>query len=810
MPPSQSKQSRMEEKVRSLAGIRFVGGIQADQATLAKRIGRPGLLTSTALCLGMALATQAVAQPRLEEIVVTAQKREQSVNDVGITVNAFSAERLDNFGVRSAADLEVLTPGLTITEAAPTGVPVYTIRGVGFSDFSTASSSTVGLYFDEAAMPYAVMSRGVLFDIERVEVLKGPQGDLYGRNTTAGQINFVSRKPSDEFEAGSTIEFSRFNVLDVEGYISGPIQDGIRARLAAKVVQSSKGWQQSISRPGDTLGERDEIALRGILTMDISEDATLLLNLRWIRDKSDNMAPTAYDGTIVGFPAPQPLPTAQDATPFFSTGKNRAADWAADFRPERDNTLKGITAKLDWDFDGINLTSISAYDKFDRDERYETSGVPFEDGQTINGTDLKAFSQEIRLSSNNESDFYWIVGGYYSWDKLAENYEFFFDQSFFGFVLGINEIDTDYRQTTESAAAFAHVEWRFAEQFRLTLGARYTEEDRKWSGCTYDSGDGSLAWAWNNILTPFLIVPGGFPDPGIMPPGGCGIYNDLPGTPNFGQLTEFSDAIDTNKVMWKVTLDYAPSDDILLYGTVSRGFKSGGFNGASAQTHSQLLPYRAETLTSFEAGLKSTLLDSRLQLNAAAFYYDYKDKQEPSIAVTPVGNIAGLTNVPKSEIMGAELEMRWLVTQGLVWDVGVAYLHTKIKEYLAVDGAASVFPNVVTFDASGFELANSPDWQATSTLTYTWNLTDDLEMMAAGDISYKDDSDGSTQDPISDYVLVNLRLGIGGADQRWKATVWGRNIFNRYYWSAAYLSNGTFVRMNGMPATYGVSLSYNF
>lgn len=194
------------------------------------------------------------AAEQLEEIVVTAQKREQGVNDVGITVNTFTAEALTDHGVRSAADLESMTTGLTVTETAPTGVPVYTIRGVGFADFSTASSSTVGLYFDEASIPYAVMSRGVLFDIERVEVLKGPQGDLYGRNTTAGQINFISRKPTEQFAAGASLGYSRFNVLDFEGYVSGPLSDRVQARFAAKVANSNTGWQQSISRPGDTLG----------------------------------------------------------------------------------------------------------------------------------------------------------------------------------------------------------------------------------------------------------------------------------------------------------------------------------------------------------------------------------------------------------------------------------------------------------------------------------------------------------------------------------------------------------------------------
>jgi iron complex outermembrane receptor protein len=772
--------------------------------------GRSALLLSTALCAGVLFQSSLVyAQEKLEEVVVTAQKRSEGINKVGITMQAFTAEMLADKGVHSAVDLETITPGLTVTEAAPTGVPVYSIRGVGFADFATASSSTVGLYNDDVALPYATMSRGVLFDVERVEVLKGPQGDLYGRNTTAGQINFISRKPTKEFEAGASADFSRFNALDVEGYISGPVAEKVQARLAAKIVESSKGWQQSISRPGDTLGKKDDMAVRGMINFDIAENASLLLNFHLSKDKSDNQAPTAYDGTIIGHATSQPIPTGIDATPSFSLGNNRAADWGANWRPKRDNTFKGFSAKLNWDVvDGINLTSITAYDKFDRDEKFETDGVPFVSGQASNTTDIKSFSQELRLASNDKSNLSWIVGGYYSHDTMSESYKFFMDQSY-GYILGINQIDTRYSQTTKSAAGFGHVEWKFADKLKLTLGTRYTSEHRSWSGCTYDSGDGTYAGSWNNILTPYLVVPNGLPDPGLDTPGSCSIYDDIPGTPNYGKFAVFSDSITTNKWMGKAGLDYSPSDNVLIYGTISKGFKSGGFNGASAQTHSQLLPYKPETILAYEAGLKSTWLDGKMQFNAAAFYYDYKDKQEPTFAVTFVGNIAGLTNIPKSRVIGVEADLRVRPVRGLTIDMGATHIKTKILDYQAISGD-SVWPNVITYDASGFELSNAPKWQANGTAAYVWALNSALNMTVGGDLVYKASTAGSTQDLVSDYVLVNARMGISDASDRWSVTVWGRNIFNKYYWVSAFAGNGTYVRMNGMPVTYGVTLAAKF
>lgn len=765
-----------------------------------------GLFSSTIMS-GQALASG------FEEIVVTAQKRAQSITDVGMTINAFTSNQLANYGARSMEDMALLTPGLTISQTAATGVPIYTIRGVGFTDYSTAASSTVGIYFDEVAIPYAVMTRGIFFDVERVEVLKGPQGDLYGRNTTAGQINFISRKPTAEFEAGVEAEYARFDILDVEGYVSGPVADTVRARLAVKATQSlsDSGWQKSITRPDDRLGEQDVIAARGIIDLDVQENINLMLNVHWIKDKSDNTATTAYDGTLIGLPT-QALPTI--GVPPFSVGENRLADWDDGiYRPRRNNELKGVTARLNWDFDGIILTSVTGYDKFDRAEWNDWDGSPFRDSNNLNETDLETFSEELRLASDNDGALSWIVGAYYSWDKMSETYNYFMNESFYSLALGIQTLDTIYSQKTESVAGFAHVEWEFATDWRLTAGARYTEEDRKWSGCTYDTGDGTLAGGLNNIITPFFILPLGLPDPGLVAPGGCGVYDDRPESPTFGTFAVFSDKISTNRWMWKLGLDYNVTEDMLLYATLSTGFKSGGFNGANSNTHIQLVPYGPEKLTSVELGMKATMLDGRMQFNLAGFWYDYKDKQEKEWAITFVGAISGLTNVPKSRIKGAEMELRWRATDELTIDLGAAYLDTTIKKWMAVDGVNSTYGNVLYIDASGQELANSPKWQFNGTVTYEWLISENLLAMVAADGAYKDTTTGGVnpENATDDYFIANARVGVRDADDRWSATLWMRNVFNEYYYPAAFRGgNGPYVRVNGMPRTWGVRLGYKF
>ena len=798
------------------------------------------LLLSTASIAGTLLQTAPVsaAQTVLEEITVTAQKREQGINDVGITVNAFTGEALKERGVTTSEDIAQFTPGLTVNETAATGVPLYTIRGIGFQDYSTAASSTVGLYFDEVAMPYTVMSRGLVFDLERVEVLKGPQGDLYGRNTTAGQINFISKKPTDETAAGITVGFSSFETLDVEGYLNGQISQNINARLAFKTTQSAKGWQRSLTR-NDTLGKKNVYSLRGIFDIKLGETAKLLVNIHYNNDQSDNKANTVYDGRLIGLgefrnPYKQlfPFVTSGTVPPWYSTGNNRAADWTNSYtdpngnvfnlRPKRNNQLKGTSIKLDWDItDEIALTSITGYDKFNRVESNDWDGTAAIDSSSINTTDIEVFSTELRLTGQTDK-LLWIAGTYYSNDKVNEFYNYFMSDSVFGngsIPFGaapfrfspILQLHTKYNQKTNSQALFGHVEYNVTDKLRVTVGGRYTRENRTWSGCTFDAGDGSLAGFLN------------FAFGANLSPGDCGTIDDNPTSPNYifgviggpnvnNAFHVFSKKIQTNRGMFKFGLDYAVSNDMLLYATISNGFKSGGFNGANSNTTLQLKPYKAERVLSYEAGLKSTLLEGSMQLNMSGFYYDYRDKQEQDLAVAFVGNISGLTNVPKSRIFGAELDMQWVPAEGWHVTFGAAYLNSKVLKWQATS-PSSRWPNVVKFDASGLELAMAPRWQLNGGIEYEWQISSSLMMKVSGDVNYKDKTTGGArpQTATGSYTVANLRAILSSTDGNWSVMVWSRNLFDQYYYPAAYTGgNGPYIRSVGMPRTFGVTISRDF
>ena len=778
----------------------------------------------------------------LEEVIVTAQKRNQSENDIGIAISTWTGNELRDMGVVSAEDMALRTPGLTVNESSATGVPLYTIRGVGFQDYSTGASSTVGIYFDQVAMPYTVMTRGLLFDAERVEVLKGPQGDLYGRNTTAGQINFISNKPSEEFEVGVNVGYSSYSTVDFEGFVNGSMGENAQGRIALKTIQSSEGWQKSVDGD-DELGEKDVTALRASFNIELSEDANLLLVAHHVDDQSDNKANTAYDGREIGlaeFSAPYsavaPYLASGETPPWYSTDDNEAAGWTNsytssitgttfDLRPKRDNQLKGMSAHLDWDLGNVSLTSITAYNKFERVERNDWDGGQYNDSSNINTTDLSVFSQELQLSGSTDS-VDWLVGAYYSTDEMEEYYHYFMSDSLYGgaslvfdiapFKLngtGILELDTKYQQETDSSAIFGHVEWQFTDALKLTVGGRYTKEQRDWSGCTYVADDNSLG-SFNNVLFGTTLSA-----------GSCGTIDDRPSSPTFilgllgtpdanNGLAVFTDTIDTSRMMGKIGLDYTPSDNVLYYASISQAFKSGGFNGANSNTTTQLMPYDEEILTSYEIGAKATLLEGSMQLNAAVFSYDYKDKQEQDRVITLVGAISGLTNVDESSIAGAEIDIQWLPTDGLRLAFGGAWLDTEIDQWQAVDAANSAWlVNTATFDASGSELPQAPSLSYTALIGYDTNITENLILGMALDLSYTDKTTGGVapERATEDYTVINARLSISDASEKWKTLLWVRNVADEDYYASAFLGgNGPYVRSMGMPRTVGVSLSYSF
>jgi iron complex outermembrane receptor protein len=260
--------------------------------------------------------------------------------------------------------------------------------------------------------------------------------------------------------------------------------------------------------------------------------------------------------------------------------------------------------------------------------------------------------------------------------------------------------------------------------------------------------------------------------------------------------------------MWKGGVEFDPARDVLLYANVSSGFKSGGFNGANSNLKSQESAYEPEELTAYEAGVKANLRRSNLYLDSSVFYYDYRNKQTDGTAVTFVGNITGITNIPKSRIYGVDALARWSPIPGGSIEVSGTYLDTDIIRWRRIS-PLSAYPNIVTDDAAGSSLPNAPRWSVAVTPSYAFNVGRDLSVQLAVDYFYRSrtSGDGAVFQEIPGYGLVNAEVSIGPRDARWRLSVWGKNVFDKYYYNFAGLpGNSNYVRSVGAPATYGIRL----
>jgi iron complex outermembrane receptor protein len=744
---------------------------------------------------------------QLEEVIVTSQKRAQPLNDVGIAVSAFSGEQMKDLGIVTAGDLAKHTPGLYLTDAGASGIPVYTIRGIGFDDISPNSNGTVGLYLDEVAYAYPVMTRGIQYDMERIEVLKGPQGDLYGRNNTGGAINFISNKPTESFEAGVTAEYGRYDYQRLTAYASGPFSDKVRARAVIDSTQQNDGWQKN-EVTGETLGEIDSLGYRFLLDWNITENLDAMFKVHGSKDESDNPVPQSFlaspssDASAYPYYYDDPWAFAKGGEPRIveDLDDNNAAIWNPGADLGRDNKATGASLTLTWDTEHFTLTSITAGDKFEREETGDWDGV-LDDRSTLTmETEIESFSQELRLTSNASGPLSWIGGAYFATDEVKDDNEFRFDDASNSF--GANESKTLYTQDTDIAAVYGHAEYQFSEQWRLTGGLRYTEEKREIDICTYDT-DNSLSGLWNLLgLTNTngeafkqgdCITLGDF--------NGVGFNNDV-----------FSESIDVEKVTGKIGLDWLPNDDWLVYGSVSSGFKSGGFNGQTSSGQKSYFPYDEEELLSYELGFKATLLEGSMQVNGSAFYYDYTDKQVADATPDAIfGFLTQIKNVPESEVTGLEMEMIWRPITGLDVKLAGTWLDTEVKEF---DKGFDFETFTEDLDFSGNELPNSASAQYNALVAYQWPVSDNMNLRIQADYMYTDAYfsylSNNPTDEVDSYNLVNTRLALQSADGAWEVAAWGKNITDEYYYVSNTIGNDVFMRYAGMGATYGISVSYSW
>jgi len=731
------------------------------------------------------------------EVIVTAQKRRQSIQDVGMSVAAFSKGSLESRGVESTEDLQRLVPGLTFTRT-PAGPPVLTLRGVGFYDSTLAAAPAVSVYVDEAPLALPSFSEVGVIDIERVEVLKGPQGTLYGENSTGGAINYIAAKPTAELSTGASLSYGRFNTVAAEGFVSGPLQDTLKFRMALKTTQADD-WQHSFTR-NQSLGAIHRTAARAMLEWQPNAAATVSLTANGWTDTSDVQA-FQYRATECTNPtlcAPElgNYPVAPDNA--------RAADWTPGWPMSSDDRFVQTLLRADVALsERLNFTSVTGYQDFKQDKYLDQDATRIQNLDYRQRGTASSFNQELRLSGE-ASAAAWLVGAYFSTMNVDERSDIDVAQ------VSVNQPFPDLlpRGTTNavrtgqdarSYAAFGNLEFRLTQHLSAIGGLRYTRSDRKFSGCTLSGSDPIIGQALAILSAGLRGVP-----PQMPPIGGCISLDRF----TFEQgLTR--DRLDQDNESFRVGLDYKTDSAVLFYGNVSKGYKSGSFPTLSASTSAQFLPVTQESVLAYEGGVKAPLPSQLGQVDASVFYSDYHQKQIRGRIADPVfGPLEALVNIPESRVFGFEGSIVVNPLTDLHLRASVACIDSKVRDFVGITstGASENF--------GGSSFPYSPKWQAAADSEYSWSVNSAYRAFVGAGLTYHSSTHAALgEDPnfrLRSYVIADMRAGIETADNRWQLALIGENVTDQYYWNNVFQFIDTRFRIAALPATYAVRVSYNY
>ena len=772
----------------------------------------------------------------LEEVVVTAQKRAESVQDVPIAINAIVGDQLDALGVQGVDDLVTLFPNLSLQNNSSINSGV-TIRGVGTNNWHITGLQAVGQYQDEVSLFSQYTSQLGLFDMERVEVLRGPQNTLFGRNTTGGAVNYISRKPStDGIEGYGLTNVGNEGRIDVEGAVNIPLGERAALRVAGQTVNRDGIFNNAFN--GRKMGDIERNSGRVQLLFNISDRTEILINGHvgynrsgrtpskaiglWDPDGPNVVGGVATPAALASAPIDCPSLLRGGSAQFegssncltvlpFTGGRTESptlAGWrnVQDASPDvADVDFEGGFLRISHELDNMSLVSITAYDEMKVEYNQSLSGVstgfgfmPGQSGET------EVFSQELRLASTDDGAFRWIAGAYYSNDdsRLATIiYRTDNGGAPFGIVPSI-AID----QEVDIWSGYGQVEYDFADKLTFTLGLRYTDDRKTGNSAARvaaktDTGSppgtplGLSTYVDLDTFDQITIAAADGSRPCPPPVGGLPCRSDIPVKQ---VLTEWGG---------KAGIDYRFTDDIMGYASYSRGFKSGAFDtralAAFQGTADQ--PTEAEFLDAYEVGVKSTLADGALDLNGAIFFYQWDDLQV--FDVDNLGRVAFL-NIPESELLGAEVDAKWTPTDSLYVQVGVGWLDSEIK-----DAGTLVTPT------EGAPLPHSPEWSLTGLVVKTFPVGNGLFSVQTN-IHWMDERNGATSGSrittIDDSFQWNARATYEfGSEQQYEVALWAENITAEKNCGSIEL-NGSLNYMaecrnpNGGKAFYGVNLRYDF
>jgi iron complex outermembrane receptor protein len=732
----------------------------------------------SAICL-LGATGPALAQDTgevVEDIVVTATKRETNLQSTSLALSAIDGETLIEQQVTGIEGLAQMMPNVNFGQT--TGNARISVRGVGFDNLSVGNEGRVAFHVDGIYLSRPAGALTTLYDIERVEVLRGPQGTLYGRNATGGAVNVIPNGPTRESEGYLNATLGNYNLRRFEGALSGPLSDSVSARIAFQTADRD-GYGRNITN-GLDIDDLSTRAVRGAVRFDLSPSADLTLSADYM-EQDDH----AYGFVLMG---PGSLPDAGlglPGAPLKGVLQGGAVatnprDSASDIGPFNNREFWGVGAELNLDLGGVDFTSVSGY----RSSSWRlTSDL---DGTSARMTyyeqleNSEQLSQEFRLSGEwGGGD--WMLGAYYFKEEMFGGTLIPFDPSVLTPVAPLPPL-TSLRQgffglgyiDTEATALFGHLRFQFNDAWALRLGGRYSEETKDID--EVNKIDPVTPWP------PYVPV---FPP---TPPG----------------------ARQTTSASWSgftpsLTLEYQPNEDLFLYATYSEGFKSGGFNLGNAQP-----PFGEEEITAYEVGLRADWMNGRLRTNLTGFYYEYANLQVSKVN----GPVVTIENAAEASLYGAEFEITALPTDNLRIDANIALLESEYENYTSVDPSRALLGPI---DLSGNQLYQAPG--------YTVNLAVSYEIPTSiGDFTLRGEGRWIDQVYFSPFNLdhvsqpahevFNAFLLYDAPSGNWNASLFARNIADDRSVSSALVGSGLvgfpLVGSYDPPRTYGVQLGYRF
>jgi len=695
------------------------------------------LLPSSAVALLWAVAPaplqaqEAAADAGIEDIVVTAQRTESTAQKTPLALTVLGGEALETQGIKEAADLSNKVPNVNV--ANNVGTMTVNIRGIGTNNDNQSQEPAVNINVDGVYLSRATSAAGAFYDIERIEALRGPQGTLYGRNSTGGSLNIITRKPVQQYEGRAEIEVGRFDLLRTFGMLNVPVVTDKVAIRAAFQTERRDGYTNNA--PVTDYNDADSISGRLHILVTPSEDVSLLLS-----------ADYTHLGGVGATHMSTPLANDSFTVPLDTEGK-------------RDTPLFGASATFNWKIGGADLTYIGAYRRFHRYQLYDNDfkATPAErDPYAVFDWRNSNWSHELRLASAAGSAVRWVLGGFY----YNEDNSYYFT-SYNSSATTNSTCSCIPDATAKSYAVFGQATVPLAETFSLTGGLRYTHDRKGESGET--------------IITPVTGAPSIIVNEADLK------FNNLSG---------------------KVGFEWNPTQRNLIYGTVSNGYKAGGyFDGFNNR-------YQPEKLLAYELGSKNRFLDDRLQLNLAAFYYDYKNFQANYILTLPGGaRVVAIGNARKARNYGIELESLFQPSADDRLELNVTYLNARFVDF--------VLNSTPPQDYSGLSMPRSPKWTLSGGYSHSFRMANGGKVVAGvrsyfqtGTYLMFQQFAGSWQDA---YTRTDLDITYNAPGGRWYLGAYLRNIENSVVASNAAAGPGNVPALDlAPPRTYGMRLGAHF